>query len=162
MTSPNQLTYFEVSAHYYDVEASDPAGSDNTPEINPIYGFVTFTARLKPGTILNVPDYGRPDVPQTVGLTGIALAPVQGRLFNGELSVIDRADTPNIQLVANTPILGLSAPLLYDVAFTNVTYAGANRSITNFAFTAPTDTTPIDLTDPALARLPYDPTKYPT
>ena len=163
MTSPNELTYFEVSGHYYDVEASDPAGSDNTPEINPIYAYVTFTARLRPGTVLYVADYGRPDT--TTGTTGITLPPIQGRLLDGELQVIDRGNTPNIQLVANTPILCDSTgtpltKLIYDVTFTAVTYAGANRSITNFAFTAPTDTTPIDLTDPNLDRLPYNPTNY--
>ena len=158
MSSPNSLTYFTVTGHWYAVEASDPAGSDNIPEINPIYAFVTFTARLRPGTVLNIGDYSRPDT--TTGTTAIALAPVQGRILEGELQVIDRGNTPDIQLVANTPMLGLTKPLIYDVTFTKVTYAGANQSISNFAFTAPTDTTTIDLTDPALARLPYEPTNY--
>jgi hypothetical protein len=153
------LTYFTVTGHWYDIESPDPAGSSNTPAINVVYAFVTFTARLKPGTQLNIAGYTRPD--STTGNTGLVPAPVTGRILDGELSTIDRADTPNLQLIANTPALGLSGPLTYDVAFTAVTYAEAAQTLLNFAFTAPTAAGTIDLCDPALERLKYDPTNYP-
>jgi hypothetical protein len=91
--------------------------------------------------------------------TALALAPVQARIYQGELQTIDQADTPNIQLVANTAILGLTT-LIYDVAFSNVVYAGNAQVLKNFAFTAPTTATTIDLGDPTLTRLPYDPSGY--
>jgi hypothetical protein len=156
------LTYFTVAGNWFDVEAPTTSGSTNTPAVNDINAFVTFTARLKPGTVAYVSN-----LDQTIsGGTGqantaVAIAPVTARILDGELSVINRADTPNVQLVANTPVLGLSAPLVYDVAFTNVTYAGSTQTLLNFAFTAPTAATTIDLTDPTLTRLPYDPTNYP-
>lgn len=93
------------------------------------------------------------------GNTALAIAPVQARIYNGQLQTIDQADTPNIQLLANSSILGLSS-LIYDVAFTDVIYASQAQTLTNFAFTAPTTATTIDLGDPTLTRLPYAPNNY--
>jgi hypothetical protein len=91
--------------------------------------------------------------------TALALAPIQARILYGELQTIDVADTPNIQLVANTAILGLST-LIYDVAFSQVVYAENAQPLKNFAFTAPTSSGTVDLSDPALTRLPYNPSGY--
>lgn len=89
--------------------------------------------------------------------TALAIAPIQARILNGQLQTIDVADTPNVQLLANTAVLGLGTTLIYDVAFTNVVYASNAQTISNFAFVAPTTNTTVDLGDPALTRLPYAP-----
>lgn len=91
--------------------------------------------------------------------TSLVLAPILARIYNGELQTIDQANTPNIQLVANSTVLGLTS-LIYDVAFTNVVYASANQVLKNFAFTAPTTAVTVDLTDPTFTRLPYNPGAY--
>jgi hypothetical protein len=91
--------------------------------------------------------------------TSLALAPVLGRIYSGELQTINQAGTPNIQLVANSSVLGLSS-LIYDVSFTNVVYASAAQVLKNFAFTAPTTASIIDLSDPSLTRLEYNPTGW--
>lgn len=153
----NTLTYFTVTGHWYDVEAPITSGSTNTPQFQVVSAFATFTPRLKPGTVAYVANL---DLGGGLSAnTAVALAPVMARILNGELEVIDQADTPNIKLLANTAVLGLSA-LVYDVSFTNVVYAGAARTLSNFAFTAPTTATTVDLTDPALTRLPYNPSGY--
>lgn len=264
----NELTYFPVSGHWYDVEAPDTSASTNTPQFLVISAFVTFTPRLKPGTVAYItnldlgaqlpPPSGLTITPSTTGgtlpsgahywtitstnpngettksnevtatLTGstssavltwtpdnasthkvyrgtttggenvlvatitpgstltytdtgtagtsatppttntaelsantaIAMPSITGRILEGELQTINRDDTPMLQLLANSDILGLTTPLIYDVAFSNVVYASSAQTLQNFAFTAPTDTTPIDLTDPALTRLEYNPTNY--
>src|SRR5947209_2216393 len=264
----NQLTFFTVVGHWYDVEAPATSGTTNTPGFQVVSAFVTFTARLKPGTVINVADLDlrqllgappgltvtpsatggaftggtyfwvvtttTPDgestrstevstsltgttasatlswqhVPGAAGYkiyrgtaantenkliatltdvntttytdtgtagttatppstntaelsanTAIPLAPVTARILNGELEVINQADTANVQLLANTAITGLPS-LIYDVSFTNVVYAGAAQVLSNFAFTAPTSAVTVDLADPALTRLPYNPSDY--
>jgi hypothetical protein len=91
--------------------------------------------------------------------TALAIAPVLARIYEGELQTINQAGTPGVSLLSNSSALGLTT-LIYDVAFTNVVYASKAQQLTNFAFTAPTDTTPIDLASPTLTRLKYDPTNY--
>lgn len=264
----NQLTYFTVTGHWYDVEAPDTSGTTNTPQFLVVSAFITFKPRLKPGTVIYVSNLdlqANMAVPSTVARvasttggtftagtyywvitatnangettksaevtstltgstssvalswdrtdgatgykiwrgttaggenilvttigsgttttytdtgtagtsvspptsntaamsanTGLALPAITARILQGELQTIDRADTPQIQLVANSAVLNLTS-LVYDVSFSNVVYASAGQTITNFAFTAPTTATTIDLTDPALTRLAYDPTNY--
>lgn len=153
----NELTYFDVIGHWYDVEAPLTSGSTNDPQFLVVSAFVTFTPRLAPGTQVYVAnlDLGN----DTSANTSISIAPVQARIWEGALATIDQADAAGIQLLANSPILGLES-LIYDVAFTKVVYAGQARVLQNFAFTAPTSATTVDLTDPALTRLQYDPTNY--
>lgn len=91
--------------------------------------------------------------------TAISVPMLTARIYNGVLSTIDYADTPGFQLVANTAILGLTGALIYDVSFSNVTFNGNNQVLAPFAFTAPTDATPVDLSDPALTRLAW---QYPS
>lgn len=93
---------------------------------------------------------------QVVASTAISLPPLTARIYMGVLSTIDYGDTPGFNLVANTPVLGLTGPLIYDVTFDNVTFNGTNQVLAPFAFTAPVDNTAIDLTDPGLALLPYE------
>jgi len=262
----NQLTYFQVTGQWYDVEAPNTSSSSNLPQFLVVSAFVQFTPRLAPGDVEYISNLdlgftlGPPALtathagtggtfaagtyfhaitavnangetvksndttsvltgstssvtltwPQvdlatgykvyrgttasentlvtTIGAgstlaytdtgtagsaatppttntaeasanTALAIAPILARILEGELQTIDVADTPNVQLLANTAILGLST-LIYDVAFSDVVYAGAARVLTNFAFTAPTTSTTIDLGNPALTRLPYNPSGY--
>jgi hypothetical protein len=117
---------------------------------------VTYTDTGSAGSSATPPGTNTATFTATVG---IPLAPITARILQGELQTINRVDTPQVQLIANTSVLGLSS-LIYDVSFTNVVYASAGRTITNFAFTAPTTATTIDLTDPNLTRLTYNPSGY--
>lgn len=91
--------------------------------------------------------------------TALAIAPIEARIYGGELQTINQANTPGVELLANTSILGLSS-LIYDVAFSDVVYASKVEVLTNFAFTAPTTAGTIDLSDPTLTRLLYAPGSY--
>lgn len=157
MMTANELTYFTVEGDWYDVEAPATSGSTNTPQFLVVSAFVTFTARLAPGTVVYVPNL---DLGSGVSAsTAVAIAPVTARIYEGQLQTIDQADTPNIQLLANSTILGLTS-LIYDVSFSDAVYAGNAQVLSNFAFTAPTTATTISLTDPTLTRLQYNPTDY--
>lgn len=93
--------------------------------------------------------------PQVVADTAIALPTITARIFNGVLSTIDRVDTPGIELASNIADFGLSGDLIYDVAFSKVTYNGVAQVIAPFAFAAPADATAVVLSDPLLVRLAY-------
>ena len=43
------LTYFEVTGHYWSVDAPLLSGNSNDPEPNPVEALVTFTPRLPAG-----------------------------------------------------------------------------------------------------------------
>jgi hypothetical protein len=136
-----------------------------------IYRGTTTTNENKLITIVTTPSYtdtGTAGTTATVPATNTAersantslvLAPIMGRIYDGELQTINQAGTPNIQLVANSSVLGLTS-LIYDVSFTNVVYASAAQVLKNFAFTAPTTASVIDLSDPTLTRLEYNPTGW--
>lgn len=157
MSGPNELVYFTVEGSFYDAEASSTIGTTDALQLLPISAFITFTARLAPGTIIYVADLDLGD--NGSANTGLALAPITGRILGGQIQTINQADTPNMQLVANDPMLGLDQ-LIYDVTFSNVTYAGKPHAIKSFAFAAPSTAVTLDLTDPTLTRLPYEPTNY--
>lgn len=92
--------------------------------------------------------------------TAVAIPARKARIWNGMLSTIDIVDTPGVELVSNSPALDLLSQgyshLVYDVQFSSVTYAKNPQTLKNFAFLAPTDTTPVCITDPALPRLDYE------
>lgn len=152
-----QLTYFTVTGAWYDVEAPLTSGSTNALQYQVVSAFVTFTPRLKAGTQIYVSNLD--DGTGTGVSTALEIAPVTARIYQGQLATINQADTPGIQLLANTAILGLTS-LIYDVSFTNVVYAGHAQTLQNFAFTAPTTAGTLSITDPSLTRLTYDPTNY--
>jgi hypothetical protein len=270
----NELTYFTVEGHWYDVEAPDTSGSTNALQFLVISAFVTFTPRLEPGFSLFIPNLDlqaqlvAPSslavAPSTTGgtlaagatywvvtattangettvsnevtatltgstssavlswsavvgatgynvyrgttaggenklvasvstntytdtgaasttvsppstntaeisaNTGLAIAPVTARILEGELQTIDRTDVAELQLLANDTNVSASltaqgvanGALIYDVSFSNVVYASAGQTLQNFAFTAPTSATTVDLTDPTMTRLAYDPSGY--
>jgi hypothetical protein len=93
-----------------------------------------------------------------VGPTTITFPVRQGRIWTtGQLCSINSVDSPTVELVANMPEFNLGFDLIYDVSFTNVTYNDTNQALAPFGFTAPTDNTPVCITDPALPRVPYHP-----
>jgi hypothetical protein len=97
--------------------------------------------------------------PQVVADTAISIPPLQARIWDGVLSTIDEADTPGFQLLADMPELNVQGvagtALIYDVTFDQVTYNGGPGVLAPWAFQAPPDATPVCLTSPDLARLPY-------
>lgn len=97
--------------------------------------------------------------PEIVADTAIALAAITGRIVNGQLCSIDRADSPGVALTANSAVLqgDTWTDLYYDVSFTDVKFNGASQFLAPFSFIAPTDSTPVCLTSPALVRHLYKP-----
>jgi hypothetical protein len=165
-----ELTFFTATGFYYDLESPATSGVTNADQFNGLTGgYITFTPRVPTGFTILISglDLGSGNS----GSTSISLAPVTGRVMgtivNGspvwELCTINSSDTPGIQLLANsTPIStyltakGIqSGALIYDVSFTEVTFAGNPQSITPFAFVAPTTTQTICITDPAFETIPY-------
>lgn len=95
--------------------------------------------------------------------TSLVLDPIfNARVWEGQLSTINVVDSPGFQLPACTPAMqanlteaGIDS-LIYDVRFTQVTYARSDNALQNFAFVAPTAPgVPVCITDPGLLRLPY-------
>jgi hypothetical protein len=157
---------------FYEIESPPPSGTTNADKFTGITGaFVTFTPRVPNGFTVLVDDLDLGS--GNTGSTAIALAPVTGRVFPTvvggaslwQLATINVSDTPGIKLLANSaPISSYltargiqGGALIYDVSFTAVKFAGQDRSIQNFAFTAPTSNTGVCITDPDLTRLTYDP-----
>jgi hypothetical protein len=166
---PNELTYFLVTGTWYDVESPDPSANTNQPLYQIISAFVTFYPRVPLGFTAQIQDL---DNGNGLGVnTAVALAPIGVRIMHGQLSTINRLDTPGIQLLANSPFIqsaletidplwltqnNLSpGQLVYDVKFTNVVYASAAQLVSNFGFTASTDSSGVCITDPGVERLVY-------
>jgi hypothetical protein len=94
--------------------------------------------------------------------TALSIPARQGRIWAGQLSSIDVSDSVGVELVANDPALNLidqNIPtLIYDVTFSQVTLVeGIQGKLANFAFAAPADATPVNLTDPEFPRLTWQP-----
>ena len=92
---------------------------------------------------------------QVVANTAVAIPTITARIYNGVLCTIDITDTPGVQLTANSPELGINGNLIYDVAFSSVSFNGASQYLAPFAFMAPTYPETICLSDPNLNRLDY-------
>ena len=172
MTSPTELTYFEVTGFYYDVESPLTGGETNADQFNGLTGaFITFTPRVPPGFTVLISDLDLGS--GNTGSTALALAPITGRVMGvsagteggsvWELCAINTTNSPGIQLLANSSPISTyltaqgvqSGQLIYDVSFTQVTYAALNQYVTNFAFVAPTDDTGVCITDPSLETIAY-------
>lgn len=158
MPTPNELTWFTVNGYIYDVEQPDPSGTSIQPELLNVSGYVDFFAGTEQesfptGFAVLVSDLDHGD--STSGDTMVPLAPITGRLMNGALCTIAVGDPLGVELLSNTAILNLTNPMYYHVRFRNVTYGGAPQGISNFAFLAPTDATPVDITSPGLSRFAY-------
>lgn len=133
-----------------------PSGAETTRVMSIGGSATTYTDTGAAGTTASPPTDNSAKISAN---TALAIAPITARILEGELQTINRADTPQLQLLANSAVLGLDS-LIYDVSFTNVVYASAGQTLKNFAFTAPTSSTTIDLSDPTLTRLPYNPGGY--
>lgn len=168
-STPNELVYFPVSGTWYDVESPDLSGVTNHPLLQIISGYVTFYPRVPAGFTALIENL---DTGSGVGNnTAVSLAPIQCRIMHGQLSTINRPDTPGVQLLSNTALMQKAlqtidakwlkdnnlAPglLVYDVKFSNVVFAAAPQTVSNFGFLASPDTTEICLTDPGVTRIPY-------
>lgn len=165
-----ELTYCTVNGYYYDVESPLTGGTDNVDQFNGWTGaFITFTPRVPAGFVVYVSnlDLGSGNT----GSTAIALAPITGRVMGvpagigggsvWSLCAINTTNSTGIELVANSAPVAASltaqgiSSLIYDVSFEQVTFAGLDQYVSNFAFVAPTSATTISITDPGLTRLQY-------
>ena len=169
--SKTELAYFTATGYFYNLESPDVEGTTSAAQfVGLTGGFVTFTPRVPPGTVIRVSglDLGSGNI----GSTAVALAPITGRIIgtivNGSpvwaLCAINTVDSPGVELIANNPLVAQylaaqnieNGQLIYDVLFDQVTYAGQNQYIQPYAFQAPTGgNTPVCITDPSLATLPY-------
>jgi hypothetical protein len=140
---PLQPTLFDVTGYFNAVAGTSPVAQ-------PINALITFTARLAAGQLIYVDD------------SVLTLGPLLAVIIDGILCDADNR-TPGFQLPANTPQLNLAASggsdgmggLIYDCAFSLVTFGGANQLLPGFAFLAPVDATPICLTSSDLDSVPY-------
>jgi len=164
------LTYFNVTGYCFDVQQPDPTQISAAPQLANVSAFVDFfpgnqSGPFPSGYSLIIPNLSHGD--GTAGDTLVPLAPITARFLGGSLRTIVIGDPIGVLLLSNAPLLGLPI-LVYHVRFRNVTFGGNPLSIlpaqlvqpvtqvlTNFAFQAPTDTTPVNLTGVNTVRLPY-------
>ena len=154
-----ELTYFNVTGYWNDVESANLGGSTSNLQFLVISGFVSFYPRLPGGwaPLVSNLDLGNGNS----GNTYVAISPVLGRIYEGQLSTINYADTPGVQLVSNSSVISSQIAtvspngLIYDVEFSEVVYNDGPQHIANFSFVAPTDTTGVCLTDPNLSKGEY-------
>ena len=151
----NSLTYFRVNGSWRDIEQPIPHNANVIrPQEDDVSAYVDFfpgteSEALPGGLTLYVPDY------ETLGDTELSLAPITGRTMEAKLCSITVGDPEGVELVANSAWLDFGEPLFYHVRFHNVTYGGALQRLSNFAFQAPVDATPVRITSVNLQRFPY-------
>lgn len=154
----NHLSYFTAVGSFYDVEQPNPSGSTNIPMMDQVSGYVDFfpgtqSSVFPVGFAAYVPNLDHGD--GTYGNTLVPLAPITGRMMNGQLCTIAMGDPVGVELVTDSWLLGLSSTLYYHVRFRNVTYGGALQALSNFAFPAPSNSSTLDITSPSLVRTTY-------
>lgn len=93
--------------------------------------------------------------PLVVSDTAVVLPAITGRIRRGRLCTIDSIDSPGVELAANIPELNNQDPLIYDVFFSKVSFNGKDQNIAPFAFIAPSDATPVNITSPVLQKVDY-------
>lgn len=151
------LTFFNTSAYVYDVQAAAVDQISSAMQLANVNAFVDFmpgdvNGPFPQGFSLIVPNLDHGD--GTKGDTLLPLAMVTARLLGGSLRTIALGDPIGLLLLSNSAIIGLPK-LRYHVRWRNVSYAGLSQTLPNFAFDAPTDTTPVNLTGTGLLRYPY-------
>jgi hypothetical protein len=143
MTAPNELADFTAIATILDVQQPNPDGTSIDPQLLDVSAFVNFFPGTQNGVFaqgfgLQVANLD----PTGAGAAGsgvnafVPLAPITGRLMNGQLTSIAIGDPVGVGLLANSPFLNL-AELFYHVQFTNVTFGGTTQALDNFAIKAP-------------------------
>jgi len=159
----NTLTYFAADGYWYSASPPDPLGTSATPRFLVVSALVDFIPRVPVGFSCFVDQL---DLGDGLGAfdTSVSIPTITGRIWEGRLSTINVEDTPTVQLLADTPALGLAdrpelkdtnGRLVYDVRFRDVVYAQAVQALSNFGFYASQDDTTVVLTDDALQRFPY-------
>lgn len=123
------LTYFPVTATLRAV-VSDSSDAGGDPDLQNISSFCYFKPSVK-------------QVYDTDTNTIYRLQTIRARtnIDDGQLKNIDGT---TVSLVANTSNLHIDE-LTYTVSFDHTVYDEGHNEILPFTFTAPTDTTPIDL-----------------
>lgn len=151
----NSVGLFRVDGSWHDFEQPIPANTGSiAPQQNNVNLYVDFFPGLEKsaselGLTFLVPNY------EAIGDTEIALDPITARAINGVLCSITRTDPVGVDLVSNLPWMDLGVDLFYHVRYRNVTYGGALKRFSNFAFKAPIDATPVRITSTTLQRYDY-------
>ena len=159
----NELTYFAADGFWYAIDPPDPLGSSSVPRLLVASGMVDFIPRVPVGFSCYV-DQLDLDGGTTIGDASVSIPTSTGRIWDGRLSSIYGEETPSVELLADTTILGLidrkelvdsGGRLIYDVRFHDIVYSEQSQALSNFGFYAPTDASTIVLTGTTLERLPY-------
>jgi hypothetical protein len=161
MTAPNELAYFTATATILDVEQPNPDGTSIDPQLLDVSAFVNFFPGTENGVfpqgfgvqVANLDPTGAGAAGSGVNAF-VPLAPITGRLMNGQLTSIAINDPVGVGLLANSPFLGL-AELFWHIQFTNVTFGGATQALDNFAIQAPTSAATVDLFAASTVHFPY-------
>jgi hypothetical protein len=133
--SPLELTWFSVTG-YYNAICGDPT-------VETINAIAVFTPRLAAQQPIFVDD------------SVLVIEPLVAVIIGGVLVSADRVST--FRLPANTPALNLDADLIWDVAFSTVSFSGNSnpQQLAPMAFIGSVDATPICLTSADLDVVPY-------
>jgi hypothetical protein len=159
----NTLTYFAADGYWLTAAPPDPVGTSSTPRILVVSALVDFIPRVPAGFSVFVDQLDHGGI---VADTSVSIPIITGRIWEGRLSTINIEDTPTVELLADTPVLGLATRpelastkgrLVYDVRFRDVVMAQGVSTLVNFGFYASEDNSPIVLTDEELDRLAYAP-----
>lgn len=156
---PNSLTFFTADGYWLSASPPDPRGTDSTPRVLVVSALVDFIPRVPKGFSVFVDQLDNDGI---IADTSVSIPMITGRIWEGRLSTINVEDTPTVELLADTTVLGLSGRLpetggrlVYDVRFRDVVYAQATQALSNFGFYAPDAAVTVSLTDDQLERLPY-------
>jgi hypothetical protein len=135
-----ELTYFPVTGYLNSASGGALFSFDAT---------VVFYPRVPRGFTILISDLDLGN--DTSGSSALAFPPIPVPTAGGVLSyqLLSFSTPVSTQFAAATPAI---SELIYDVQFTQTTLG---FQINNFAFVAPTGTTPVNITDPSLTRLPY-------
>jgi hypothetical protein len=156
------LTYFPCDGYWYSVDSAHARSSASAPRLLPIFGLVDLIPRVPKGFTFRVDSLDIPGGPTATDID-VAVPARTGRLWNGRLCTINAVDSPTVELLSETSVLGLTPDvlpetqgrLIYDVRFRDVTYNGVPQHISGFGFYASKTNAAISLTDFNLERLPY-------
>ena len=140
-----------INPQSYDVDFINTLGNTHILAIVPTWNNLTDANGYSCSITVAVTSTGGPDI---IADTSISLPQRKARIWSGVLSTIDYVDTPGVMLTANDPSLGIQTDqtwgpdLIYDVAYSAVSFNGESQMLGNVAFIAPLDATPVCITSP--------------
>lgn len=158
------LTYFPCTGYWFAIEGPELTGSTSNRRTLITQALVDIIPRVPAGFVAYVDQldvYGDASLVQD---TAISIPTLTARIWEGKLSTINVDDTPGVQLLADTAVLGLidreelsdtGGRLIYDVRFREVVYNLRPQALSNFGFYASQSSAGVVLTDESLDRLPY-------